>query len=96
LLLYLGEVEERRLHLKDGYPSMHKFCVRKLGMSEGEAARRIRAARLARRYPLVLEVIERGDIHLCALSVIYPYVKDHNHRELIDAHRARRSGKLKS
>ena len=45
LLAHLVEVEERRLHLEAACPSLYQFCVRKLGMSEDEACRRIHAAR---------------------------------------------------
>src|SRR5262249_52940966 len=64
LLAHLGEVEERRLHLEAACPSMFEFCVRKLGMSDGEACRRLTAARLARRFPDLLLRIERGQITL--------------------------------
>jgi hypothetical protein len=45
LLAHLVEVEDRRLHLLDACPSLFDFCVRRLQMSEGEAFRRITAAR---------------------------------------------------
>jgi hypothetical protein len=37
LLAHLVEVEERRLHLEAACPSMFRFCVQRLGMSEDEA-----------------------------------------------------------
>src|SRR3974390_1077157 len=64
LLAHLVEVEERRLHLEAACPSMLQFCVRRLGMSEDEACRRIRAARLARRFPDLLVRIEPGALTL--------------------------------
>src|SRR4051812_47626473 len=67
LLVHLGEIEERGLHLKAACSSMFDYCVRRLGMSEGEAFRRIAAARLTRRFPSLLPRIERGEIHLSAL-----------------------------
>src|SRR6266851_4157830 len=70
LLTHLAEVEERRLHLEAACSSMFDFCVRRLGMSEGEAFRRITAARLARRFPTLLSRIERGDLHLSALVLL--------------------------
>jgi hypothetical protein len=56
----LMEVEERRLHLLAGHSSMFGFCTSALGMSEGEAFRRITAARLAKTYPGILELVETG------------------------------------
>ena len=46
VVIYLVEVERRRIHLADACTSMHDFCTRKLGMSEGETHRRLVAARL--------------------------------------------------
>jgi hypothetical protein len=57
LLAHLGEVEERRLHLEAAFPSMYEFCRPLFGMSDGEACRRIAAARLARRFPDLLDRI---------------------------------------
>src|SRR5690242_832491 len=47
-IAYLAEVEERRLHLNLACSSMFDFCTRKLRLSEGEAFRRLTAARLVR------------------------------------------------
>ena len=49
LMRYLCEVEDRRLHLKAAFSSMFEFCTRNLRMSEGEAFRRLTAARLTRK-----------------------------------------------
>src|SRR5204863_8206548 len=43
-LAYLAEVDERRLYLPAGYPSMYEYCVRELHCSEDAALKRIRAA----------------------------------------------------
>src|SRR5687768_4270583 len=67
LLVYLGEIEERRVHLRAAYSSMFEFCTKELGMSEGEAFRHITAARLARRFPLVVELVASGKVHLSGL-----------------------------
>ena len=38
VLDYLAEIDRRQFWLEDGYSSLHDFCVRFLGYSEGEAA----------------------------------------------------------
>jgi hypothetical protein len=53
LVAYLGEIEQRRLHLYAGFSSMFEFCTKELRMGEGEAFRRVLAARLARRFPAI-------------------------------------------
>jgi hypothetical protein len=80
---YLGEVEQRRLHLRAGYASMFDFCTRKFCLSEGEAFRRITAARLSRRFPVIPELLERGAVHLSALVLLRDHLTDDNHSELL-------------
>src|SRR5882757_4305979 len=83
LVVHLGEVEERSLHLKAACSSMFDLCVRKLGMSEGAAHRRINAARLVRRFPALLERLERGEVHLSALVPLAKHLTEANFEELI-------------
>ena len=83
LIAYLVEVDERRLDRVHACSSMWDFCTRKLGMSEGEAHRRIAAARIVRRFPQALGYIERGDVHLCALYALRKYVTIDNVDELL-------------
>jgi len=45
VILHLGEVEARRLHLEQGCSSMFDYCVRVLRFSEGVAYKRIGVAR---------------------------------------------------
>src|SRR6188768_2058331 len=64
IIAHLGEVEARRLHLLAGHGSMFAYCVSRLGMSEDEACRRIDVARLARRFPLLLERLAGDQLSL--------------------------------
>jgi hypothetical protein len=83
LLRYLGEVERRRLHLRAASPSMFDFCVRRLGMSEGEAFRRITGARLGRRYPVIYDWVAAGKLHLSALVLVRDFLTPENHAALL-------------
>ena len=94
LIEHLIEVEERRLDRRRAYTSMFDFCVRRLGLSEGEAYRRITAARLVRRYPHILEKIERRQIHLSALVLLREHLTDDNHEELVALACGRRTREL--
>jgi 5-methylcytosine-specific restriction endonuclease McrA len=85
LLAHLVEVEERRLHLEAACPSMFQFCVRRLGMSEDEACRRIHAARLARRFPDLLVRIERGDLTLSTIALLHDALTEATYEELVEA-----------
>jgi 5-methylcytosine-specific restriction endonuclease McrA len=81
----LIEVEDRRLHLELAYPSMFAFCTSKLRLSEGEAYRRLLAARLARRFPEIIELIESGAIHLTALEILRDHLTEENRHDLLAA-----------
>lgn len=91
MIVYLVEIEERRIHLELACSSMFDFCTRKLGFSEGEAFRRLTAARLVRRFPALLDVIASGRIHLSSLVVLRDFFTEANVDELATA----ASGKTK-
>ncbi len=84
LLVYLGEVEHRRLYASAGYDSMHGYCVRKLGMSDQAAFKRLRVARMARELPAIIEGVGAGRLHLSGLVVLCPHLTEANHAELLE------------
>ena len=83
LLAYLAEVDARRLYAERACSSMWDYCVRKLGMSESEAQRRIAVARLVRSFPVAGGYLERGEIHLCALYELHKHLNEDNYEELL-------------
>jgi 5-methylcytosine-specific restriction endonuclease McrA len=85
VVAHLAEVEERRLHLKAAASSLFDYCLRRLGFSESEAFHRITAARLARRFPVIFQLLEARSIHLSALRVLRDHLTLENHRELLTA-----------
>lgn len=92
LLAYLGEVDTRKLYLERAYSSMFTFCVDVLHLSEAAAYKRIHAARLARRFPKILEMIAAGQLHLTATKLIGGYLTSDNHEELLQlvVHKSKR------
>ena len=72
MLVELGEVQARGLYRDLGYSSMFAFATRKLGMSESEAALRIRAAKAGRAVPDALAMLGRCEVHLTTLSLLAP------------------------
>jgi hypothetical protein len=85
VLAHLAELEERRLHLQLGFPSLFAYCVEALGLSEGSAGRRVAAARVCRRFPEAFELVARGDLHLSALCGLAPHLNPQNATELFTA-----------
>ena len=83
LLAHLAEVDARRLYAERGFSSLHGYCVESLGMSEDAAFARIRVARLARRFPRVLELIACGRLHLTGARLLAPHVTSDNVGELL-------------
>ena len=78
MLLHLAEVDARRLHVREGYPSLFAYCTSALGLSEGSAYKRISAARLVARLPGVLAWVASGRVHLSGLCVLAPHLGPDN------------------
>jgi 5-methylcytosine-specific restriction endonuclease McrA len=85
MLAHIAEVDERKLYLPAGYPSMFAYCVGELGLSEDAAARRIQGARIARRFPAIFEALARGRLHLTAVGLLAPHLVEHTASELLSA-----------
>src|SRR6185436_11910507 len=83
LLAHLGEVEARGIHRERACSSLYTYCVYELRMSEDEAQRRCRAARLARQFPIVLEMLAEGSLHLTGILLIGPHLTEENQAELL-------------
>lgn len=83
-LAHLLELDKRDAILEKAYPSLFAFCTRKLGYSEAEAFLRVRALRAARRFPRVLTMLERREIHLTAVAKLQPHLTPENYRSLLD------------
>lgn len=88
-LACLGEADRRGLPVKRGYTSTFDYCVQKLKFSEGEAYRRIHAARAATSRPELLSALSDGLLSLSAVSKIAPHVRRDDAPEII----ARAEGK---
>jgi len=89
LIAALGELDARRLYLGEGCPSLFVYCTQVLHLSEHAAYGRIEAARAARKWPIVLELLADGSLHVTAVSLLRPHLTHENHRELLAAGRHR-------
>jgi len=83
LLAYLGEVEARGIHRERACSSLHTYCVYELRMSEDEAQRRCRAARLARQFPILLEMLAEASLHMTGILLLGPHLTGENSAELL-------------
>ena len=70
ILECINEIELRKIHLKDGYPSLFDYLTKCLGYTAGSAQRRIDGARLMRQIPAIANDIEQGKINLMQISML--------------------------
>ncbi len=85
MLAHLAEVDARKLYRPAAYPSMFAWCVGELGLSEDAAAKRIRAARIARQFPAVFSMLADGRLHLSTLVLLAPHLTPESADELLAA-----------
>jgi 5-methylcytosine-specific restriction endonuclease McrA len=85
MLAHIAEVDERRLYLPAGYDSMFAYCVGELRLSEDAAAKRIQAARAARRFPAILVALARGRLHLTGVGLLAPHLTEETAEGLLAA-----------
>lgn len=85
LVAALAEFDRRRLFLPLGFTSLFAYCTNRLGLSQDEAFYRIEAARVARRFPAVLDYLEKGAINLSTVRLLGPHLNGDNHKRLLDA-----------
>src|SRR5688572_674641 len=79
LVALLAEMDARQLFLGEGYSSLYVYCQQALRLSEGETANRIVAARAARLYPVILELLRSGEINLTTVRLLAPHLTAENH-----------------
>ncbi len=91
LIAVLMEVDTRRLYLGEGCSSLFTYCTQVLHFSEHAAYNRIETARAARRFPVILELIESAAVTLTAVRLLAPHLTDENHCDVLE--RARHKSK---
>jgi hypothetical protein len=85
MLALISEADRRRLFARESFASMFRYCVRKLRMSEDIAYKRIQAARAARRFPAILDMVADGRLHLTAVVMLAPFLRREGATELLQA-----------
>lgn len=92
LVAHVSEVDARRLFLGRGCRSMFVYCTEVLRMSEGAAYLRIKAARAARRHPMLLAMLADGRLHLSGIERLAPHLTCENRDDVLAraTHRSKR------
>ena len=83
LILHLAELEARNLHLAQGFKSLFGYCRHVLHCSEHESYNRMQAVHAARRFAVILPMLEAGVLHLTAIRLLAPHLKDEDHLALL-------------
>jgi len=89
LLEHIGEVDARRLYLREGCSSMYGYCVEVLHFSEAPAFKRVGAARAARSFPELLHALRTGELHVTGMRLLAPHLSVENTLELLELARHR-------
>ncbi|MEZ4225693.1 MAG: hypothetical protein R3B13_32375 [Polyangiaceae bacterium] len=92
LIAHLAEVDARGVHRLCACSSLYTYCRYELGMPEDTAQRRALAARLVRRFPLLLDRLASGELHLSGLLLLGPHLKEENLEQMLEGakHRSER------
>jgi hypothetical protein len=83
LLAHLAEVDARGIYRERACSSLYTYCIYELRLSEDEAQRRVRAARTARAFPVLFDMLAEGAIHLTGLLLLAPHLTQENHAGLL-------------
>ena len=83
MLAYMGEIDRRRLYLELAYPSMFALCTERFRMSASAAGKRIRVSRAALRFPVILEMIRTGELHVSGVSQLAAHLTDDNYEDVL-------------
>lgn len=94
LVAAVAELELRDLHLRQGYSSLFGYCREALALAEQDAYRVVAAARVARRFPVVLELLAAGALTLTSVQLLGPCLTEENHRALLAAARGLRRSQV--
>jgi hypothetical protein len=85
LIAHLAELDARRLYRGAGFTSTFAYCTEVLRLSEGGAYNRIEAARAARKFPRVLDLLEQGALNVTTARILAPHLTAGNHEALLAA-----------
>jgi len=84
LVAHLAALDLRpSLYAAEGYGSLFAYCTHVLRLSEDAACNRIDAARVCRRFPMVLDLLAAGSISLSCVRLLKPHLTPANHQAVL-------------
>jgi hypothetical protein len=84
VIAHLAEIDKRKLFPEEGCGSLKSYCMEVLHLSEDQAYSRIAVARLAQKFPVILEILADGLVHLTAVHRLGPSLTQENHLAVLE------------
>ena len=89
LVAHLAELDTREVHFRSGHGSLFAYCRDVLALSEQEAYNRIAVGRAARRFPVILDLLESGAVSLTTVRLLAPHLTPVNHHSVLESARGK-------
>ena len=84
LLAHLAALDARpSLYAAEGHGSLFTYCTHVLKLSEDAACNRIHAARACRRFPMILDLLARGEVSVTTIRLLREHLTPENHRAVL-------------
>jgi 5-methylcytosine-specific restriction endonuclease McrA len=85
LLAHLAALDARpSVYAAQGCGSLYTYCTQALRFSEDAACNRIDAARVCRRFPVILDMLASGAMMLTSVRLLRRHLTPENHRAILD------------
>jgi len=90
LLAHLAALDDRPgVYAAQGYGSLYAYCTQALRFSEDAACNRIEAARVCRRFPVILDLLASGEMSLTSVRLLRRHLTPENHAAVLAKARGR-------
>jgi hypothetical protein len=84
LVAHLAALDSRpSLFAAQGFSSLFSYCTQALRLSEDAACNRIEAARVCRRFPIILELLTSGSLTLTSVRLLAKHLTAENHQSVL-------------
>lgn len=85
LVVHLAEMDRRHMSERRNACSLFEVCTHQLGMTEGAAYRRIRAARAIRAFPPISVLLRDGKLTVETIALLHPILDQPDAAKIVTA-----------
>src|SRR6186997_3287812 len=79
LIAHLAELARRKINRGEGEGRVFTYCTQVLKLSEAATFNRLAAANAARRFPVIIDLLDDGSINLTTVRVLAGVLTEENH-----------------